>query len=135
MGGMDLDMNDSNFDFNDSRGMPSASATPGQAPVDSHTPGTSSTPAQQPPAQPQQPRPQEATSLTDTPVMAGGDAGEASMFPDSTFDDFTNMDDGPGGDDLVDFGAGGVGEESMFGDALHGMDAGGEGGERDVEGQ
>ena len=116
MGGMDLDMNDANFDFNDTQ-----SGIPGMQGPSGQTPGAVGTPGGQPQVQHQQPQPQPQ-SQTGTPGVGTGN-GDNGMFHDSTFDDFTNMDDGTGGDDLVDFGTGGVGEESMFGDALHGMDA------------
>ncbi|RMX93739.1 hypothetical protein D0867_14103 [Hortaea werneckii] len=121
MGGMDMDMNDAPVDFNDTQGMPSAGATPSQT-AGMQTPGAAGTPGQASTGQAhhqQQQQQQAPDSQEGTPGMGVGDT---SMFQDATFDDFTNME-GPSGDDFVDFGTGGVGEESMFGDALHGMDA------------
>lgn len=120
MGGMDLDMNDTPVDFNDTQGVPSAAATPAQT-TGMQTPGAAGTPGQASTGQAQQHQQQQQApgSQAATPGMGVGDT---SMFQDATFDDFTNME-GPGGDDFVDFGTRGMGEESMFGDALHGMDA------------
>ncbi|KAK5137958.1 hypothetical protein LTR08_005754 [Meristemomyces frigidus] len=73
--------------------------------------------------------PQHSLPPTDSLTSGAGNSANAdsSMFEDNTFDDFTTMDEA-GGDELVDFEGGGMGDD-MFGDALHGMeDAGGDGG-------
>ena len=160
MEGMDIDVNDSNIDFDDteldtepvdaSTTIQPSAQPPIEAPGQQAAQGTVATAAaqtanaaatlsdsttttqQQLLPQQTQPSTSEECALTGERgmgegVLAGASIGsepaDASMFNDSTFDDFTNMDDGNEGDGLIDFEGGGLGmDDSAFGEALHGME-------------
>lgn len=98
-------------------------ATQQEMPAVNTVPADATAPVQTMPSQSLQADDGAPVGATGTGAGGDGDGAEnTSMFDNSAFDDFTNMDDA-GGDGMMFEGGGDMGDD-MFGDAIHGMDPG-----------
>ncbi|KAK5124381.1 hypothetical protein LTR85_001598 [Meristemomyces frigidus] len=127
MEGMDSDVNDdSKFEFGDDQLRTSAidNNVTHDLPAMSTAPSVAAALAQSVPSHPQQAG--EIAALGPAGLSTGGDgegADNTTMFDNSAFDDFTNMDDAGGDGMMFEGGAGDMGDD-MFGEAMHGMGPG-----------
>ena len=142
MEGMEFDMNEPTFSFDDSQldagvdeatgaGVPSGEVTAQASGVPNSdarsTPGTMAQAAGSAafggPAGPTTSVQQQASM-----IPAGGESNlgqnNVAGSDNNSFDDQNNFESYGDGNDLLDFGDGGMEDDSMFGEALHGMDAG-----------